>query len=326
LTIQKTTDIALSLGILALLGRRISTPAKVFLTALAIVDDIGASLVIALFYTEEISWWALAVGGVFWAGQIAMNIGGVRRPSVYAVLGLGLWMAFLKSGVHPTLAGILGAMAIPVYTRINTEEFLDYGRKYLEQFSQAGEPGTDILTNVGQNEALEAMEIAAERAQSPLQRLDHAMRPWVIFGVMPLFALANAGVSLGGNVVDDLRNSVALGIIAGLVVGKQVGITGMSWLAVRAGWARLPVATTWRQLYGISWLGGIGFTMSLFIASLAFRNGELLPAAKAGILAASILAGTGGYCILRFGAPPLAPADRKGAAGVAQPEASRREG
>jgi len=292
------TDIAFALGVLALLGRRVPLALKVFLAALAIVDDIVAVLVIAFFYTAEISWTSLAIGAGFLLLLVAANRAGVRHPLVYALLGLGLWLAFLKSGVHATVAGVLLAMTIPSRARINTEEFLAQSRALLDEFERAGESGESILTNADRQAALHTLEIACGRVAAPIERFEHALHPWVTFAIMPVFALANAGVALGGDVSAAVTSSISVGIIVGLVVGKQVGITLFSWLVVRSGFAVLPGEVTWRHIYGASWLAGIGFTMSLFIAGLAFGDSPLLDLAKVGILAASLTAGVVGWFIL----------------------------
>ncbi len=301
--IPMATDIAFALGILSLLGRRAPLTLKVFLTALAIVDDIGAVVIIALFYTAEISWLSLAVGGGFLLVLLAANRAGVRQPLLYALLGVGLWLAFLKSGVHATIAGVLLAMTIPPRTAIDAEEFLAKGTAYLQNFERSTKPGKSILSNSEQRAAVQALEIACQEVESPLQRLEHALHPWVAYAIMPLFALANAGVSLAGNTVASITDPVALGIVGGLVIGKQLGVMAAAWLVIRTNLAAWPGRVTWRQLYGAAWLAGIGFTMSLFISSLAFGTGPFQDTAKVGVLAASILAGLGGWLILRKSEP-----------------------
>jgi NhaA family Na+:H+ antiporter len=272
---------------------------KVFLAALAIADDIGAVLVIALFYTSEISWTSLGAGGLILAALVAMNVLGVRRSGAYVVLGILLWLAFIHSGVHATVAGVLLAMTIPARTRIHEEEFMHRARSAIDEFEAACQPGETVLTNRGQQEAIEALERASEEAQSALLTMEHRLHGVVAFVIMPLFALANAGVELGAGMLGSLSLPVTLGIVLGLVVGKPVGITLFAWLAVRIGVAVLPEQATWRSLHGVSWLGGIGFTMSLFIASLAFGDAGLLDSAKVGILVASSIAGVAGWLMLR---------------------------
>ena len=254
--VPMATDIAFALGVLALLGKRIPVSAKIFLTALAIADDIGAALVIALFYTDTLSGWSLGIGGGFLFAMIAANKLGIRSPLPYALLGIGLWVAFLKSGVHPTLAGIIGAMTIPARFRINADEFLRSSQAFVDAFKQAGKAGVDVLTNKEQRGALQALEITCQQAQTPLQSLEHALHPWVSFAIMPVFALANAGVRLDTSVGPQLTDSVALGIAGGLIFGKQIGITLFSWFAIKIGMAKMPAGMSWRHLYGISWLAG----------------------------------------------------------------------
>ncbi len=297
--VPMATDIAFAVGVLALLGDRVPLSAKVFLTALAIVDDIGASMVIALFYTDDLSWWSLAVAGCFFLVMMTANRAGVRSPLAFFLLGLGVWFGFLKSGVHPTLSGIIGAMAIPARVRINAAQFLQQSRSSLEMFEQAGLTGDNVLTSSRQRGALHSLETAVHQAETPLQRLEHVMHPWVLFVIMPLFALANAGVSLSGDLASTFIDPVALGIIAGLVLGKPIGIVGVSWLAVRMGVATLPSGVSWRWITGLACLAGIGFTMSLFIAGLAFVDEDQLKTAKLAILSASLVAGVGGWLMLR---------------------------
>jgi Na+:H+ antiporter, NhaA family len=297
--VPMATDIAFALGVLALLGDRVPLALKVFLTALAIVDDIVAVLVIAFFYTSDISWGALGVGVVFLAALVVANLIGVGRTLVYALLGVGLWLCFLLSGVHATIAGILLALTVPAISFINPGAFLERSRYVLDRFEQAGEKGENVLSNEERQAALHALNHAAYKLEPPLHELEHALHPWVVFAIMPIFALANAGVPLGGGIGDALTSPVALGIVAGLVFGKQLGITLFAWLAVRSGISELPEGIRWRHIYGASWLAGIGFTMSLFITDLAFSDGTLVDAAKLGILVASLISGVVGWTILR---------------------------
>jgi NhaA family Na+:H+ antiporter len=304
--IPMATDIAFALGVLALLGERAPVTLKVFLTALAIVDDIVAVLVIALFYTSEISWDALGIGVAFLAALVVANLIGVGRTIVYALLGVGLWLSFLLSGVHATIAGVLMALTVPAISFINPGAFLERSRYFLDRFEKAGEKGENVLSNEERQAALHALNHAAYKLEPPLHELEHALHPWVVFAIMPIFALANAGVSLGGSIADALTAPVALGIVAGLVVGKQLGITLFTWLAVRSGLSELPEGIGWRHVYGASWLAGIGFTMSLFITDLAFSDGSVVAAAKLGILVASLIAGAVGWTILRGAGAPHA--------------------
>lgn len=296
--IPMATDIAFALGILALLGRRVPIALAVFLTALAIVDDIAAVLVIALFYTADISWFALSLGGVCLAILALLNSLGVRWPLIYGAVGLALWVAVLKSGVHATVAGVTLAFFIPARTRIDPDLYVKRSRELLDHFERSGQPDAQVLTNEEQQAAVHAIEQASEDVQSPLHRLEHSLHHWVGFVVMPVFALANAGVVLGGDASPDVRSPVTLGVVLGLLLGKPLGIFAFSWLAVRMRIADLPQSVTWRGIHGAGWLGGIGFTMSLFIGGLAFSEASLLANAKVGILIASTLAGVTGYLLL----------------------------
>lgn len=303
--IPMATDIAFALGVMALLGKRVPLTLKLFLTSLAIVDDLGAVLVIAFFYTSKIVWVQLLIAGIFLISLLVANRAGIRSPLVYALLGIGgLWVSFLLSGVHATVAGVLAAMTIPVRSSVSKEEFLERGRYFIEDFEESSRHGMNILTNKQQREAAESLESVSELVQTPLQRLEHALHPWVTFVVMPIFALANAGVSFSDvGLVQSLSSTVGLGIVIGLVVGKQIGITLFSWVAVRIGVANMSEGVSWRQIYGVAWLAGIGFTMSIFIASLAFQNTQFLFMAKLAILTASVVGGIIGFIILRSAIP-----------------------
>ncbi|MDB4880816.1 MAG: Na(+)/H(+) antiporter nhaA [Gemmatimonadetes bacterium] len=325
--VPMATDIAFALGVLALLGDRVPVGLKVFLAALAIVDDIGAVLVIAVFYSGGVVWSALGLAALLLLVSAGANAAGVRRPWVYGVIGVALWMAVLASGVHATVAGVLLAMTIPTRSRVNEPVFLAAAHAALRDFDDAarvtaGDPETTILSNTDHHGALEDLETLCEMAQPPLIRIERSLH-WIVgFVIMPVFALANAGVTLSGDAIGAaLGSPVTLGVALGLVLGKPVGITLFSWLAVRLGFAGLPRGVSWPMIAGAGVLGGIGFTMALFIAGLAFADAALLDAAKAGVLAASTLAGVGGWLLLRrasasAAATPAAPS-RTGSAGSA---------
>ena len=303
--IPMATDIAFALGVLALLGDRVPTGLKVYLTALAIIDDIGAVMVIALFYSTGLVW--SAIGGA--AGLLALaalaNRVGVRRPWAYGMIGLALWMTVLVSGIHATVAGVLLALTIPVRTRLREGAFIKAAEHALERFraaadETAADPDVTALSNHAHHEAIEELEILAEQAQPPLIRLERGLRSIVAFGIMPLFALANAGVSLSAEAAKaTFGSAVTLGVLAGLIVGKPIGITLFSWLAVRLGIASLPTGVSWPMIAGIGLLGGIGFTMSLFISGLAFTDAAMIDGAKLGILIASTIAAILGVFMLR---------------------------
>jgi NhaA family Na+:H+ antiporter len=302
--IPMATDIAFALGVLSLLGKRASTGLKLFLTAVAIVDDIGAILVIALFYTAKLNLTVLAVGVGALAIMALLNTRwGVRSSLPYLLLGIVVWLAFLKSGIHATMAGVLAAMTIPASTKMDCSSFVEELRNTAIVFENAITPGKTVLTNKEQQAALHALEDAHAAATTPLQNIEHALHPWVSFCIMPLFALANAGVAIPGGIAARVLHPEALGIITGLIIGKQVGITGICWLVNRLGWASFPSKTGIIQLYGASCLAGIGFTMSIFIANLAFgKEPQHLELAKVAVLIASVVAGVFGYLVLRMAA------------------------
>jgi NhaA family Na+:H+ antiporter len=255
--IPAATDIAFALGILLLLGSRVPVGLKVFLTAVAIIDDLGAIVIIALFYTENLSPLMLGLAVVGALVLLILNRVGVKRIAPYVLVGLVVWVRVLKSGVHATLAGVVAALAIP---------------------------------------------LSDDEGGSPLRTAEHALHPWVAYGVLPVFAFANAGVSLAGVSLDTFAQSVPLGIAAGLVFGKALGVFGASALVIRLGWAELPAGADWRRLFAVSVLCGIGFTMSLFIGSLAFSGQDPLydTDVKLGVLAGSLVAGLAGYLLLRL--------------------------
>lgn len=297
--IPMATDIAFALGILALLGPRIPVGLKVFLAALAIVDDLGAVLVIALFYTSEINVAALlGAVGVF-AILLIFNRLGVRKPTPYALAGLALWVLFLKSGVHATIAGVLLAMTIPTRVFLNARDYAEQVRTVIDEFEASGEFGEHVLMSEARTTAIEEIERASEEAQMPLERLEHSLHPWVSYFIMPIFALANAGIPLGAGVEQAMGSPIAWGVFAGLVIGKPIGIFAMSWIAVKTNLAALPKGVGWRHIAGVGMLGGVGFTMALFIAELALTTPEKLVVAKMGIMAASLVAGVIGFLLLK---------------------------
>jgi len=295
--IPMATDIAFALGVLALLGDRVPPSLKVFLAALAIVDDLGAVLVIALFYTQGIAVSFLLLSLALLLVLAAAGRLGLRKTSVYLGVGVAVWYGFLKSGVHPTVAGVLLAMTIPARVKVEGGRFLERARRSLAEF--ASETGGGFLVTPGQHEALLDLQEAAEAASSPLQRLEHALHPWVTFAIMPLFALANAGVRLDLGGPSALWGPVTAGAALGLLLGKPAGVLLGAYAVIRPGFCTMPQGATWRTFAGIGCLAGIGFTMALFIAALAFGDGALLVQAKVGILGASAAAGVVGSLLLR---------------------------
>ena len=302
--IPMATDIAFSLGVLALLGSRAPLSLKVFLTAFAIVDDIGAIAVIAVFYTESISWANLGVGMGLLLFLVALNVSGVTNTLTYFIVSVLVWISFFESGIHATVSGVLIAMTIPMKVQIDIQQFVQRGRILMDIFEDEG-PNTTrrghfALTTTRQRGVLEELEDASKEVESPLQRLEHILHPWVAFVIIPVFALANAGVSLGDVGFSGLTSTITLGILLGLVIGKPAGIVFFSWLAVRLGIASIPRDIGWLQIIGASLLGGIGFTMSIFITGLAFVDESLIAQSKMAILIASLVTGGLGFLILRF--------------------------
>jgi len=257
--VPTATDIAFALGVLALLGTRVPVSLKVFLLAIAIFDDLGAIVIIAVFYTSDLSVAALTLSALALVAAVALNRSGVQRIAPYLIVGVIMWAFVLKSGVHATLAGVLLALTSP----LNEKE------------------GDNAL----------------------LHRTEHALHPWVAFVVLPVFAFANSGVKLSGLSISDLAEPLTLGVAAGLFLGKQAGVLLASWIGVKTGVARLPDGVTWRHVYGVACLTGVGFTMSLFIGSLAFSDNETMDAVRLGVVAGSVLSGLLGYAVLRASAP-----------------------
>lgn len=257
--IPTATDIAFALGILALIGSRAPVALKIFLLAIAIIDDLGAIVIIAVFYTSELSTNALTISMLCFAAAAALNRMGVQRTAPYLLVGIVMWVFVLKSGVHATLAGVLIALTIPLKPK----------------------DGDDAL----------------------LYKMEHGLHPWVAFLILPVFAFANAGVNFTGIGIDDLLQPLTLGIAVGLFLGKQIGVFFATWIGVKSGIARLPENVTWRHVYGVACLTGVGFTMSLFIGSLAFGAADEMNAVRLGVVLGSVLSGLFGYVLLESAAP-----------------------
>ena len=252
--IPMATDIAFALGILALIGKNLPKEIKILLLSLAIIDDVAAIIIIALFYTDNLSVMALSLGSLGVISAIGLNVMGVKRIAPYILIGIFMWICVLKSGVHATLAGVILAMCIP-------------------------------MTGI--------------KGDCPVEELEHSLHPWVFFAIMPLFAFANAGVNLEGFGLDMLTASIPLGIIAGLFIGKQFGVFGFIWLSIKVGLCQKPKALTWAHIYGMALLTGIGFTMSLFIGTLAYEDSAVLSQVRLGVLVASFLSAVTGFVILK---------------------------
>ena len=297
--IPMATDIAFALGCLMILGDRIPTSLKVFLLAMAIVDDLGAIIVIALFYTAEIHLSYLLLAIAVTAILIGLNILHVRKLSPYVILGIILWLAFDHSGIHSTLAGVVLAMTIPARSLYKPKEFLFETKNIIKNFPEQNEEFNLMCVDEGQRSALKSLEEAVGKLDTMLQRLEDTLHPFSALFIIPLFAFANAGVNFGQNAFQMLSgSSITLGIILGLLLGKQLGIMVFSLAAVKLGIASLPPGVNWKGIYGLSCLAGIGFTMSLFITNLSFTSAGMVQEAKIGILSASLLAAIMGIIVM----------------------------
>ena len=300
--IPMATDIAFSVGVISLLGTRVSVGAKLFLLALAIADDIGAIAVIAIFYTSDLSfaWLAIAIGGLVII-SVATRIG-IRAMTFYWIIGVFVWFAVFESGVHATLAGVALGLMTPAFAMYSDKEYKTRVTGILNRFDM-NLASPDARARLD-SDAI-AMQSVARESVSPLKRLELALHPWSSFLIVPLFALANAGVRFSDiDVGEALTSSVTLGVSFGLVVGKVIGITGATWLALKFGWGKLPDRTGWPQVFGLAALAGVGFTVSLFITELAFTDELLADQAKIGIFIGSTIAGGIGYLLLRSGKTP----------------------
>ncbi|MFQ5509241.1 MAG: Na+/H+ antiporter NhaA [Leptospirillia bacterium] len=312
--IPMATDIAFALGTLALLGSRIPKSLLTFLVALAIVDDLGAVTVIALFYSENLSLPALAAAGGILTLLVTLNRGGIRRPLPYMLLGVMLWVAMLKSGVHATLAGILLALVIPMRPKYDPVRFMSQVGEMLGQIQRAYRREENILKNNELSARVRALGKGVHLVQAPAQILEHKTHLPSAYLIIPLFSLANAGIPIDwssfGNIIS---HPVSMGITAGLVGGKLLGIVGVSWVAIKLGWTTLPHDLNFKHVIGVGLMGGIGFTMSIFIAELGFaHHPQDLLMAKTGVLIASALAGISGFTWLYFTSGKAAsPASRR---------------
>ena len=296
--IPMATDIAFALALLSVAGKHIPSYVKVFLSALAVADDLGAVLVIAFFYSTGISFLPLIIGLGFLAVLIVANLMGVRSSTFYLIIGFGVWVGFLLSGVHATIAGVLVAFAIPARTKVNEQEYVNCINHYIEDFKQEI-PNRGALTTPEQHQIIEQIKNISQDAETPLQKIEYALHPYVAFVIMPLFALANAGIIIGSDIFTAIINPVSIGVAAGLLIGKFIGVLSFTFIMVKVGLAQLPEKATWAHIIGVAVLAGIGFTMSLFISALAFHDAQMIDQAKYGILLASILAGSLGLFLLK---------------------------
>lgn len=300
--IPMATDIAFALALLSMASKHIPVSVKIFLSALAVADDLGAVLVIAFFYTDQINFVPLAIGAGILILLMVGNKMGIRSTIFYLVLGICVWIGFLLSGVHATIAGVLVAFTIPAVTRIDEQIYSSNLRKLSYDF-EADIPERGSLITPLQNKTIQKVKTLSMAAETPLQTIEHALHPWVAFGIMPLFALANAGIVITSDFFSSIINPVSIGVASGLVIGKFTGILLFCWIMVKFRLSSLPEGANWKHIAGVALLAGIGFTMSLFISGLAFKNPAFIDQAKYGILTASILAGILGTIVLnRIGA------------------------
>lgn len=299
--IPMATDIAFSLGILSLLGSRINVNIKIFLTALAIADDLGAILVISIFYTESINTHELITAGIFLIVLILANRIGIRRATFYGLVGLlGVWLSFIYSGVHATVAGVLIAITIPARPKVDEETYIQKLEKLLYRFRKESPNDSTLLTKE-QAHLITKIEKISDQAITPLQKLEHSLHPVVATIILPIFALSNAGVRIEGNILDMMMHPLSVGIILGLVLGKFLGITLLSKFGVWIRIADLPEGVRWRDIYAVSFLAGIGFTMSMFITDLALTDPGHVSIAKIGIFTASLFSATIGIILFMTG-------------------------
>lgn len=297
--IPMATDIAFAIAVLSLLGNRVPTSLKVFLTALAIVDDLGAIIVIAIFYTYKINWICLALVAVLVLVLWWLRRAGVTRVFPYLAIAIAVWFLFYESGVHATISGVMMAMLIPSRPRISKKVCLYRQNQHLEEFRFHDREGVEVLQNEEQHHVLMKLRRTATDAIGMSQRMEHLLHPWITFLVMPIFALGNAGVEIHAAALNPFATTLGTGIFLGLVVGKPVGIFIASWLAVKCRVAVLPHDVRWMSLLGVVCMGGIGFTMSIFIDTLAFAGSpEIVASAKISILVASACAALLGFAVI----------------------------
>lgn len=296
--IPMATDIAFALGILSMMSKRVPLSLKIFLTALAIVDDLGAILVIALFYTSTIDWSMLIAAAIVFALLLTLNKLNIHKMRWYLFPSIVLWVLFLKSGIHATIAGVLIAMTMPSTAKFSKQFLVDHSRLLIDKFRSVDRGDVDVINNETQHHILQDIRVLARNAISPVQRLEHALHSAVSFFIMPIFALANAGIAISMSDLPHLMDQQGLGIILGLVLGKPVGILLFSYLAIKIGWSTMPSGATWGKLLAVACLGGIGFTMSIFIDNLAFTDMVLINYGKMAILFASVLAAVIGCVVM----------------------------
>lgn len=298
--IPMATDIAFAIGVCSLLGNKVPVAMKVFLAALAIADDLGAIIIIAIFYSSHIDWHMLFAALITLAFLISLNLGGVKKIKYYILPSILLWIWFLHSGIHATIAGVIIALTLPTTPRFNKKYFVYKSKYYTKCFEYEDQPGKEVLSNEEQLECLQSLRKVACNAISPSQRLEYSLHYTIAFVILPLFALANAGVEIDFGGLRNLVNSESLGIFFGLVVGKPLGIFLLSWISIKLGICTMPKATTWFMLFAVGCLGGIGFTMSIFMDNLAFTDPVMISTGKVAILVASVTAGLIGSFMIKW--------------------------
>jgi NhaA family Na+:H+ antiporter len=296
--VPMATDIAFALALLSLAGKHIPSSVKVFLSALAVADDLGAILVIAFFYSTGIEAFPLLIAAVFLLLLALGNWLGIRSVAFYIIFGFVVWVGFLLSGVHATIAGVFVAFTIPARAKIDENQYSSVLRKLINDFN-AEIPNNSTLTTPEQHYTIQKVKKISADSETPLQKIEYALHPWVAFGIIPVFALANAGMAIRSDFFSSVLNPVSMGVSLGLVAGKFIGVFSFSWLFVRFSSAQLPHLATWKHLAGVALLAGVGFTMSLFITGLAFSSPETIDQSKYGILLASVVSGLLGLWVLR---------------------------
>ncbi|MEG2319034.1 MAG: Na+/H+ antiporter NhaA, partial [Mucinivorans sp.] len=295
--IPMATDIAFALGVLSMFSSRVPLSLKVFLTALAIVDDLGAILVIAIFYSSSINFVMLGCAALIFIYLMLLNHYNVYKMRMYLIPAIVLWFLFLNSGVHATIAGVLIAMTMPSSSKFTKAQFIQRSAELLSIFKKS-EQGLELINNETQHQALQELRVISRNTISPIQRLEHALHSSVNFFIMPIFALANAGVVIAMTDLPALLDNQGLGIELGLIIGKPIGIVLFSWIIIKMGLSQMPQGATWPKLIGVGCLGGIGFTMSIFIDMLAFSDPTMVSYGKMAILTASVIAGIVGSVVL----------------------------
>lgn len=295
--VPMATDIAFALGFLLLLGSRIPLTLKIFLTSLAVFDDLGAVVVVAGFYTESLDLVTMGYAALTFGGLVCLNLMGAKKLWPYLMLGIVLWFCVLGSGIHATVAGVLLALTVPVKAKIDSEQFLEIARCELQDIEGEGYNSPEMILTAEQQDSLEILENAYQAVQNPLVRLEHQLHPFSAYVVMPVFALANAGVEVSG--IDfSLLNPVGLGILLGLILGKPLGIAGATYLAVQLRLVQKPANLSWGQIGGAALLGGVGFTMAIFVSHLAFDDDEVVALSKLLIVCCSVFMGLVGIFTL----------------------------